>query len=785
MEKNEKLKSSLKNNFLIAFTLLIIVWGVFTTKVFQNNLYMILVKNNLSEFVIQNILRYFTILSTGATILATIVSIIGAYFVSKSVTEPVKKLISGVNEIAKGNLKTSIQCSGEHEIAQLADAFNIMASNLEKITISRDTLNAEIAIRKVVEDKLRKSSELFKSLIENLPIGVMIVDQDKKIVEVNSQALKLMSRSKENVVGNICHKFVCPEEHGNCPILDKGLVSDNNAEYKLICAGGEEKTILKNVIQLEIDGKNHLVEAFLDIENLKQIQKELIVEKNRAQNYLDIAGVIILALDDQANVTLINKKGCSIIGYPQEEIIGKNWIDNFIPEPARDDIRKEFLNLIGKGTDNTAEEEFVYENKILARDGKERIIRWHNTLLRDENNHIIGTLSSGNDITLSKKMEEELLKSKKLESISILAGGIAHDFNNLLTAIMGNIGLALIDDTDIKNENIIGYLKNAERASYQAKGLAQQLLTFSRGGMPIKKATDIIELVSESAKFSLKGSNIKYEFFFGDNIYNVEVDQTQISQVIHNLIINAQQSMPCGGNIYIMCENMNLESGNQFHLPEGKYVHISFHDEGSGIVEEHLEKIFDPYFTTKEHGNGLGLATCYSIVKKHGGAITVESYAGLGTIFHLYLPASDKPVQRTNEKSAVNFSGKGRALVMDDEQDVRQVLGLMLKKLGYIPDFAVNGQEALKKYKKSIADSNPFDLVIMDLTIPGGMGGRETIEKLRAFKPDIKAIVSSGYCDDPVMANYTQYGFDGVVPKPVTYNQLCEAINKVFNDSQL
>jgi len=778
MDENRNTKSSIRNNFLISFIILIVLWGVFSAKIFQHDLHIILMEHNIHETAIQTILRKFTFLSTGATITATIIAICAAIFISMKITKPIKKLIDGVNEIAKGNLVTIIPNTCEDEIGQLTEAINLMASNLEKITISRDKLNAEIKLKKEFEDKLIKSGELFKLLIENLPIGVMIVDMNKKIVNINPEALKLVGCDKSEVIGEFCHKIVCVSDEWNCPILDKKM-DLNNFECEIIREDGLKKTILKNVVRIEIDGKSHLLEAFLDIGELKEIEKELISEKNKAQNYLDIAGVIIIALDRDGNVTMINKRGCSIIGCQQEEIVGKNWFDNFIPESMCASLKKYFMNLMESKDDDKFQTGFVYENKILTVGGEERLIKWYNTLVCDENNKIIGTLSSGDDITLSKKLEEDLLKSKKLESVSLLAGGIAHDFNNLLTAIMGNIGLALLDADKI-NESLFMYLKNAEKASNQAKGLAQQLLTFSRGGMPVKKAVNISELITESVKFCLKGRNIKCEFFFDEDIYAVEADQTQISQVIQNLIINAMQAMPGGGNISIGCKNIVIEPDNIFQLKQGKYVHISVCDNGSGIDEGDLDKIFDPYFTTKVHGSGLGLATCYSIIKKHGGSITAESVFGEGTEFHIYLPASEKfvccQVKSSTEKDSVSFSAKGRVLIMDDEEIVRQVLGCMLSKIGYVPEFAVNGEQAIEKYKEAYLKSDPFHLVIMDLTIPGGMGGKETVEKLRSFDPCLKAIVSSGYSNDPIMANYKQFGFDGVVPKPIIYNQLCDSL---------
>ena len=283
-----------------------------------------------------------------------------------------------------------------------------------------------------------------------------------------------------------------------------------------------------------------------------------------------------------------------------------------------------------------------FENIVVTGTGEERIISWHNTVLFDDAGNITGTLSSGEDITNRKKMEKELLKSQKMESLSVLAGGIAHDFNNLLTAILGNISIAKTAANSSNNTTV--FLTEAEKASMRAKGLTQQLLTFSKGGAPIKETIYIDEIIKDTVSFALRGSNIRSVFSISDNLYPVEVDKGQISQVINNLIINAIQAMPEGGTIHVSVENISVEKKNPLSFMAGKYIKISVEDHGVGIPEKHIQKIFDPYFTTKGKGSGLGLATAYSIVKKHEGNISVESKDGIGTTFYVYLPVSNKKI---------------------------------------------------------------------------------------------------------------------------------------------
>jgi CheY-like chemotaxis protein/anti-sigma regulatory factor (Ser/Thr protein kinase) len=321
-------------------------------------------------------------------------------------------------------------------------------------------------------------------------------------------------------------------------------------------------------------------------------------------------------------------------------------------------------------------------------------------------------------------------------------------------------------------------LEEAERATMRAADLTQQLLTFSKGGAPIKRSASIVEIIEESARFALSGSNVKCVCQFPDNLWSVEVDEGQMHQVFHNLVINADQAMPEGGIITVHADNAILGAGGP--VQAGKYVKIVFEDQGTGISEEHIQKIFAPYFTTKEKGRGLGLAVVYSIIKNHGGHITVESRLGAGTTFTLYLPASDKPIAEEKGHEEEPIVGKGRILLMDDEDVVRDIAGEILKEIGYEVEIAKDGREALELYRTAEESARPFDVVIMDLTIPGGMGGKEAIKKLHEINPRVKAIVSSGYANDPVMANFRDYGFDAVIPKPYSGKDLSRIVHKIL-----
>jgi len=383
------------------------------------------------------------------------------------------------------------------------------------------------------------------------------------------------------------------------------------------------------------------------------------------------------------------------------------------------------------------------------------------------------------EISEREKMEEELLRSRKLESLGILAGGIAHDFNNLLTVILGNISLACryVDP----EKKAYKRLQEAEKATLRTKDLTQQLLTFSKGGEPVKKLLSIGDLVRESAGFVLRGSAVKGKSVIPDDLWSVEADEGQIGQVINNLLINADQAMPEGGIIDITCENITVHKNDGLPVPEGKYVKISIEDRGIGIAEEHLPKIFDPYFTTKQKGSGLGLATTYSIIKKHGGYITVESRHGSGTTFRIYLPAFGGETCAKTTEDETFLSGEGNILVMDDEDAVRDIVSEMLRAIGYEVETARDGNEAITIYQEAKQLGKPFDLLILDLTVPGAMGGRDAIKRLREIDPDVKAVVSSGYSNDPIMANYKEHGFLGVIKKPYELKELSEVVYKVVN----
>jgi signal transduction histidine kinase/CheY-like chemotaxis protein len=377
------------------------------------------------------------------------------------------------------------------------------------------------------------------------------------------------------------------------------------------------------------------------------------------------------------------------------------------------------------------------------------------------------------------RLEAALARASKLESLGVLAGGIAHDFNNLLTVILGNVSLAKLD-ARIESETV-HCLTESERAALRARDLTQQLLTFAKGGEPMRAATRLPDVVRESAQFALHGSKVRCEFEIPPDLWPADVDKGQIGQVVHNIILNASQAMPQGGLINITLRNEEMAE-NRHSLKPGRYVKVTVADSGSGIAPDLLPRIFEPYFTTKKQGSGLGLATVHSIVKKHDGTVEVSSKLGHGTTISVWVPAAASTPPSSVERVAIDPKQSGRILLMDDEATIRQLGSAVLRRIGFNVTTVTDGAAVISEYSAAFAAGRSFDLVILDLTVPGGTGGAEAMEKLREMDPSVCAIVSSGYSSDPVMANYRAYGFRGRVPKPYAANDLAQVVNSVLQE---
>lgn len=550
----------------------------------------------------------------------------------------------------------------------------------------------------------------------------------------------------------------------------------NIAEPVVIITGaGDEETAVKSMKNNAYDyiikdtGGNYLKVLPSTIENV--IKRKRTEEQLKLIRYsIDNASESTLLLSTSGKILFANQSFLKNLNYAEEDLSTINW-SSVCPEMTK----KKMEDLVAKLREkNSATLESSYRRK----DGSSYpvdILANYQIFGKKEYIFVFA-----HDITEEKKIEKERQKIQKLESVAILAGGIAHDFNNFLSGIIGNISLAILEAKD--NKELTNILNDAKDAADMAKNLTRQLLTFSSGGTPIKEITSIEEIIKEMADFTLRGSNMKCSYDIPEDTCKVQADKNQIGQVISNLLINAAQAMPEGGTIKIKLENTVVKEGSVLPLNTGKYIKMTIADKGLGIAEKHLSKIFDPYFTTKQKGSGLGLATTYSIIEKHDGYITVDSKLGVGTTFYVYLPATAMQSKSKKENPKENQSNglKGRILLMDDQKFVRKALRRMLERIGYQTELAKDGKEALEKYKKTLKIKEPFDAVILDLTIPGGMGGKETIKEMLELDPNVKAIVASGYSNDSVMANYKDYGFKGIITKPFDIKKLSEVISQII-----
>jgi PAS domain S-box-containing protein len=425
-----------------------------------------------------------------------------------------------------------------------------------------------------------------------------------------------------------------------------------------------------------------------------------------------------------------------------------------------------------------------FEGNLLVTGAEEMTRRVEGSVssILDENGGTLGAVVAFRDLTSRKKMEEDLIKAERLVSVGNLAAGIAHDFNNIMTSVLGNISLVRMSLKP--GFGLIEKLTESERAILRAQKLTRQLLVFSRGGEPVKKVARLEELVENSLGLSLSGSNLKCDLIVSDDLRPVEVDPGQIGQVVDNLVANAKEAMPEGGTIEVSVRNAEEADGTGKRPESRRFVELSIKDHGPGIPREFADKIFDPYFSTKGEGRGLGLATVHTIIRRHGGNVWVDSLPGAGTTVTIRLPAADRALETGIGEATELVRGEGRILVMDDEEMVRQVTAEILASLGYEVVTAKDGEEAVRAYKESVESCRTFDAVILDLTVPGGMGGKEAVRRMKEIDPEVKAIICSGYSGDSAMANCEENGFRGVIPKPYSVEELSKVLSSVIRGAE-
>jgi len=633
----------------------------------------------------------------------------------------------------------------------------------------------DITRSKKAERLLQKERETFLTILQEAPYGVGMLDKDANMVYVNPQFTEIIGYSLDEIptLSAWLEKAYPSAEQRQNVIANWNLQTPREKREKVFSVACKSGTIKDVEFRRAVLDDGKVIVTLSDVTERQRTEEQIRRAKEQWEKTFDSLDDAITIQDLDMRMLRVNRAAARMLSLEPQELIGRLCFEVFAnsEQPCRDCPQR----LTSK---DSSPHSCEIEHYSL---GKTFLVT--TSPIFNENGELSGIVHYAKDITENRKIEEELTKAQKLESVGLLAGGIAHDFNNILTAILGNVNLAKMYAGS--GDKASSRLEEAEKACLRAKDLTHQLLTFSKGGAPIKKTASIADLVKESSSFALMGSNVRCKYEICQNPWPVEIDEGQMSQVINNLIINACQAMPNGGDIEIGLENAEHVKDNKTddgRSDHGQYVRISIRDEGIGIPKENLAKIFDPYFTTKPGGSGLGLSMAYSIIKRHDGRMRVDSKPGVGTTFYIDLPASNRSPFKATEKgeSYALGAGKGKVLLMDDEESIRDLVGQMLDLLGYEVSFARDGSEAIEIYTQANQSGEPFDAIIMDLTVPGGMGGKDALEKLRQANPEIVAIVSSGYHTDPIMSNFKQYGFSGVIAKPYSMNDLGETLRIVL-----
>ena len=642
------------------------------------------------------------------------------------------------------------------------------------------------------ERALAEQSWFFQHLIDTIPSPIFHKNVDGIYLGCNKALGDFLGLPKEEIVGKSVYDVYPKDLADKYHEMDSALFRQPGVQIYDAAMwhadGTRHDVTFYKATYSTLDGTlAGLVGVMIDISGRKRAEAALRESEQNLANIIDFLPDATLVIDREGRVIAWNKAIEDLSGVDARDMLGQDNYEYAVPFYGK--RRPILIDLVLNPREEMAAYTEVKQEGLALSGvayfpdlrGREAYLFGKASPLLDSQGNITGAIESIRDITDRQRAEAERLKFSKLDSLGTLAGGIAHDFNNILTAIMGNIGLAILEGEPVGRSR--ERLAQAEQACLRAQGLAQQLLTFAKGGAPIKKLTSLAKIVRESANLALAGSRVRYDFSLPEDLWGVEVDEGQLHQAINNLLINADQAMAEGGTIKIQARNVLGEAGPDAPVPAGKYVQLTITDQGIGIPPKYLDKIFDPYFTTKQKGSGLGLATVYAIIKSHSGYLTVASEVGVGSTFSLYLPAHEAGVPAPEQKTAEPVMGRGRILVMDDEEVVREVLGKMLQRLGYEPHFAIDGSEAIGMFTRAKDSGAGFDLVILDLTIRGGLGGEKVMQELLKIDPQVKAIVSSGYCDDPIMAEFAKHGFRGVIAKPYRISELSKILKQAQEDT--
>ncbi len=658
----------------------------------------------------------------------------------------------------------------------------LVAERTADLQEANERLQQEIGIRKQIEEELRESETRYRMLVEQMPAVTYTarLDEANTAEYVSPQIEDLLGFGQRDFIQepDTWRKALHPDDREKVLALAAQARERGDAlssEYRLIHRSGKTVWVRDHACIVRDDRGDPLFlqGVMLDITVHKKTEEALRESEERFRTVFEGSlDAIVLADPRTGQILDANPTASELLAKESEEIIGLSYKD-FI-DPGSEDYAEGLFGRVAR--DESAGK--LREIPARRADGNDLLLEVIGQLIQIDGRPVV--LIVARDITERKKTEQELQKIQKLESLGILAGGIAHDFNNILTAISTNLSMARVYG-DLREE-ISQMLADAENASSRAQNLTRQLLAFAKGGAPIKSMVSIGALIRETAEFALRGSNVGCRSILPDDLWLVEADQGQISQVIQNLIINADQAMPRGGTVEIRAENVMISEKGTLPLRPGPYLSVSVADQGIGIPKQNIPNIFDPFFTTKRRGSGLGLSTAFSIINNHDGHIEVESEFDRGTTFTLYLPALAGTSSVKQGARPDIPEGEGRLLLVDDEEEVRKAAGRALTRLGYEVQFANDGAAGIELYREALEAGRPFHAVIMDLTIPGGIGGREAVGRILEIDPAARVVASSGYSSDPVLSRFREHGFAGILTKPYRIEDLGEVLSQITVD---